>query len=239
MMKSIRKLALLGFVLFVPLFAFAQPSNPSTQCFADLENNPELQAIKSKVSLGNLAGQTLEMLSNDKKPTSVEKIALSRWDALRQSCIQMNQEWNQSHVAPNIAVIVDRLSSEFKMALADLYSGKITYGQFAKIRQMNSDKAKAEASNIERQNQSANIQQQQRQQELNQQAQQAEAQNQIQRNALATQMILNNKPYQAPMPQAVTPYQMPQLQAPNLQTPIAPTNTNCRMIGNTMNCTTY
>ena len=99
-----------------------------------------------------------------------------------------------------------------------------------------SNNAKAEAVNLNQQNQNANIQNQQQQQQLNQQVQQAEAQNQAQRNALATQMILNNKPYQVPIPQSTTPYQIPQLQAPQLQ---SPKNTNCRMIGNTMNCTTY
>jgi len=228
MMKSIRKLALLGFILFVPLFVFAQTNDPSAECFSALETNPELQILKGKVALGNVSGQTLEILANDKKPSSAEKVALAKWDALRQPCIKQSSDWSHSHYAPNVAVILERLISQFKSNLADLYAGKITYGQFAKARQTNADNARAEAVNIDQQNQSTNIQNQQRQQQLNQQAQQAEAQNQAQRNALATQMILNNKPYQAP-----APYQMPQLQTPN-----APVNTNCRMIGNTMNCTT-
>ena len=227
-MKSIRKLALLGFILFVPLFAFAQTNDPSAECFSALETNPELQILKGKVALGNVSGQTLEELANDKKPTPAEKSALVKWDSLRQPCIKQSLEWSNAHFAPNVVVIIDRLGGQFKSLLADLYSGKMTYGQFAKARQANADNAKAEMVNTNQQNQNVSTQNQQRQQQLNQQAQQAEAQNQAQRNALATQMILNNKPYQAP-----APYQMPQLQTPN-----APVNTNCRMIGNTMNCTT-
>jgi hypothetical protein len=210
MMKSIRKLTLLGCVLFVPLFAFAQSTDPSMECFSALESNPELQILKGKVALGNVSGQNLEMLANDKKPSPAEKSALAKWDALRQSCIKQSSEWSHSHYAPNVAVILERLISQFKSNLADLYAGKITYGQFAKARQANSDNANAEKVNIDQQNQSTNIQNQQRQQQLNQQAQQAEAQNQAQRNALATQMIMNNKPYQVPF----TPM-TPNLQAPN------------------------
>ena len=231
MMKSIRKLALLGFVLFVPLFAFAQAADPSAECFNALESNPELQILKGKVALGNVSGQSLEILANDKKPSPAEKSALAKWDSSRQPCIQQSLEWSHSHYAPNVAVILERLISQFKSNLADLYAGKITYGQFAKARQANADNAKAEAVNLDQQNQNANAQNQQRQQELNQQAQQADAQNQIQRQALANQFIMNNKPYQVPMPQAVTPYQMPQLQTPK--------STNCQKIGNSINCTTY
>jgi hypothetical protein len=233
MMKSIRKLALLGFILFVPLFAFAQANDPSAECFSALETNPELQILKGKVALGNVSGQTLEELANDKKPTPAEKSALVKWDSLRQPCIKQSLEWSNTHFAPNVVVIIDRLGSQFKSLLADLYSGKMNYGQFAKARQANADNAKAEAVSLNQQNQNANAQNQQRQQELNQQAQQAQAQDQAQRRALATQMIMNNKPYQAPFVPMT-----PNLQAPNLGNS-APTNTNCRMVGNTMNCTTY
>jgi hypothetical protein len=230
-MKINRKLVLLGFALLMPLFAFAQATDPSAECFNALESNLELQILKGKVALGKSSEQTLEILANDKKPSPAEKSALAKWDALRQPCIKQSVEWNNSHYAPNIAVIANRVASQFKSLLADLYSGKMTYGQFAKARQANLDNAIAEAVNIDQQNRNANAQNQQRQQELNQQAQQADAQNQIQRQALANQFITNNKPYQVPMPQAVTPYQMPQLQTPK--------STNCQKIGNSINCTTY
>ncbi|QWD04987.1 hypothetical protein G6720_06045 [Polynucleobacter paneuropaeus] len=216
----------------------AEEPNPSGGCFSALETNPELQTINNKVSLSGASGQTLEMLSNDKKPTPIERVALAKWDAYRQPCIKIDQEWSQANLPANINVIRERLTNSFKALLADLYSGKISYGQFAKTRQLNADTAKRDAVNVNEQNKSAIALEQQRQQQLNQQAAQAEAQQRSQNNALATQMILNNKPYQAPTPyQAPAPYQMPPLQAP---TPIrAPTNTNCRMVGNVMNCTSY
>ena len=230
-MKVIKKLVSISLTMFVSMVAVAQNADPSMECFNALENVSELQPLKGKVALGNINSQTIEILANDNKPNKSEKSALLKWDELRKPCVKQSMEWSNSNFAPNIAILIDRLRSQFQANLADLYAGKITYGQFAKARQANVDDLKAQAANINQQNQNSYNQQQQRQQELNQQAQ---AQDDAQRRALAAQMIMNNKPYQAPMPQAASPYQMPQLQAPK-----APTNTNCRMIGNTMNCTTY
>ena len=212
--------------VFLSLTVFAQSADPGRECFDALDSNPDLQILKGKVVLGSLSSQSIEMLANDKKSTPAEKLALAKWDSLREPCNRISQDWRQSHYAPNVNAIMDKMFSDFKAALADLYAGKISYGQFAKIRQANGDKAKAEAANINQQNQSQNAQNQLQQQQLNQQAQQANAQNQIQRQALANQFINNNKLIQTPFVPIT----------PNLQ---APTNTNCRMIGSTMNCTSY
>jgi hypothetical protein len=230
-MFLMRNIAFCIAAAFSSLVANAQSVNPSNECFSNLDLSPELQVLKGKVALGGLSGQTLEMLSNDKRPTPAEKVALAKWDGLRQPCIKLNTEWNESRLAPNVTVIIDKVAGQFKESLADLYSGKITYGQFAKIRQANSDKAKVEIANIDQQNKNTSFQQRQQQQQLEQQAAQQEAQDRQANNALATQMLLNNKPYQAPMP-----YQMPPVQQVR---PPASTNTNCRMIGNTLNCTSY
>jgi hypothetical protein len=225
MMFLMRNVAIWFAVAIVPMAAHSQPSNPSNECFSNLESSPELQVLKGKVALGGIGGQTLEMLANDKKPTAAEKIALAKWDSLRQPCIKMNTEWNESRLAPNVTVVIDKVAGQFKEILADLYSGKITYGQFAKIRQANSDKAKVEIANIDQQNQNNSFQQKQQQQQLEQQAAATAAQERQANNALATQMLLNNKPYQAPVPYQVQPIK-------------PPTTTNCYKMGNSINCTT-
>jgi len=221
-----RNIAFWVAVTLSPLGANAQSLNPSTECFNNLESIPELQVLKGKVALAGISGQTLEMLANDKKPTPSEKGALAKWDSLRQPCIKLNSEWNESRLAPNVTVIIDKVASQVKEALADLYSGKISYGQFAKLRQSNSDKAKVEIANIDQQNQNNTFQQKQQQQQLEQQAATAAAQERQVNNALATQMLLNNKPYQAPAPYQVQPIK-------------PPTTTNCYKMGNSLNCTTY
>ena len=256
MMKFIRKIVLMGFVLFAPLFAFAQAIDPSGECFNGLENNPELQAIKGKVALGTIDGQTLEMLASDKRPNSVEKNAISKWDTLRQPCNKVSQDWWNSRVPQNVAVIISKVQSEFKSLLADLYAGRITYGQFAKNRLAISEKAKVEAVNANQQNQMAQNQQAQ----IDRQNAQAEAQIQEQKrqaainaytqlqHASAAQQQANaasqaaTAAQQAAMRQNLPTYQPPPAVNPyqfGTGTPSAPQNTNCRMIGNTMNCTSY
>lgn len=222
MMFLMRNIAICFAAALAPLVVHAQSSNPSNECFNNLESSPELQVLKGKVALGGVGGQTLEMLANDRKPTASEKIALAKWDSLRQPCIKMNAEWNESRLAPNVTVIIDKVASQFKEALADLYSGKISYGQFAKIRQSNSDKARVEVANIDQQNQNTSFQQKQQQQQIEQQAAAAASQA---NSALATQMLLNNKPYQAPAPYQIQPIK-------------PPTTTNCYKMGNSFNCTT-
>ena len=224
-MSFLRNITFWILAAFFPLVTQAQSSNPSSECFNNLESISELQILKGKVALGGLSGQTLDMLANDRRPTSAEKVALAKWDGLRQPCIKLNSEWNESRLAPNVTVIIDKVANQFKETLADLYSGKITYGQFAKLRQSNSDKAKVEIANIDQQNQNTNFQQRQQQQQLDQRASQAASQERQVNNALATQMLLNNKPYQAP-----TPYQMQPIKPP--------TTTNCYKMGNSFNCTT-
>jgi len=224
-MKLAKTMAILFLLANIPLVSVAQSSNPSTECFNNLDLSPELQVLKGKVALDGLSGQTLEMLANDKRPTTAEKVALAKWDVLRQPCIKLNTEWNESRLAPNVTVIIDKVAGQFKEGLADLYSGKITYGQFARLRQSNSDKAKVEIANIDQQNQNNTFQQKQQQQQLEQQAATAAAQERQANNVLATQMILNNKPYQAPVPYQVQPIK-------------PPTTTNCYKMGNSINCTT-
>ncbi len=64
----------------------------------------------------------------------------------------MSQEWLAKYGQPNISVINDRVSSEFKVLLSDLYAGKITYGEFAKSREVIIGKANSDAQAAYQQN---------------------------------------------------------------------------------------
>lgn len=204
------------------------PPDLSGQCVAELENKPELAIIKSKVGLGGINTQTVEMLASNKKPTSAEKEALLKWDSLRQPCIRMSQEWLSQYGEQNISVINDRATNEFKALLADLYAGKITYGEFAKGRQVITNKANEDAQAAYKQNRAY----------ADQQRQQSE-QNRLQRQALRNQeeainnqLLINaTKPqnYQLPPP--------PVLGSPNV---VAPVQTNCVPNGmGGVRCTTF
>jgi len=191
------------------------PPDLSGQCISNLANNPELMVIRTKVALGGLDTQTVEMLANSQKPNASEKVALLKWDSLRQPCIKMSQEWLSQYGEQNISVINDRVANEFKVLLADLYAGKITYGEFAKGRQVITGKANIDAQAAYQQNQAY----------ADQQRQQSE-QNRLQRQALRNQQdaINNQLLINATKPQN---YQLPPppiFGAPNIS---APVQTNC------------
>lgn len=184
--------------------------------------------IRTKVALGGLDTQTVEMLANSQKPNASEKAVLLKWDSLRQPCIKMSQEWLSQYGEQNISVINDRATNEFKVLLADLYAGKITYGEFAKGRQLITSKANSDAQAAYQQNQAY----------ADQQRQQSE-QNRLQRQALRNQQqaINNQLLINATQPQNYQLPPPPVLSSPNI---VAPVQTNCVPNGmGGVRCTTY
>lgn len=181
--------------------------------------------IRTKVALGGLDTQTVEMLANSQKPNASEKVALLKWDSLRQPCIKMSQEWLSQYGQPNISVINDRVSSEFKVLLSDLYAGKITYGEFAKSRETILSKANADAQAAYQQNRAYDDQQ--RQQYEQNVLQQRALRNQ--QEAVNNQLLLNT----------MKPPNLDYLKVNPLPTP-TPTQTNCVPNGmGGVRCTTY
>jgi len=239
MMISIRKLAIFVLALFMPLITvYAQQAvDPSIACFSELEDKPDLQILKSKVALNDVRKQTLEMLSNNSRPTKAEKTALATWEAYVTECNKDSESFHKKYYAPKLNALSEEFFTNLKGLLADLYSGKITFGTFAKSRATMYTAFIAKITEVSEQIKAQNTEAQRRIDEFTnasaQQQAQQQAQDQAQRRAIAAQMILNNKPYQAPFVPMT-----PNLQAPNLGNS-APTNTNCRMVGNTMNCTSY
>jgi len=202
--------------------SFMRPPPPpdlAGKCFDSLDSYPDLAIIKDKVGLTGVNSQTIEMLANNQKPTSVEKVALLKWGSLRQSCIQIQQDWLSKYQSSNINVIVNIGIAESKQQLADLYAGKITYGEFAKVRQYNQNKINAEISAYQIQNQSYVDQQRQIDIQNLQQQQALSNQNQAINNQLLQKAMQpqNNQMY-TPPPLQVAPLQLtsPQFTSPQL-----------------------
>lgn len=78
---------------------------------------------------------TLEMLSNQNKPSKQEKLAHSKLDKFLDSCGAVGAEWRRTHYPIEMNKIVDSAVSENKMLLADLYAEKISYATFLKSRE--------------------------------------------------------------------------------------------------------
>ena len=115
------------------LVLLAVSSLAHADCMRDLANDPELYYIKDRIALGGIAQQTFGMLANESYPTSDEKKIILKYGSKREECRKkMNPSGNGA---------LDQLQSSVFNAsqslILDLYSGVITYGQFARKRQDN------------------------------------------------------------------------------------------------------
>ena len=129
------KAYLCGLVLIgVATVAVAQAPDPTDACIANLPTQKELQILKGKIDL--VSGPvSLETLSNNKKPTQNEKLAILAFDKTVEQCRELGKDWRIKNVPSTINGMVDSAFSSLKLLLAELYAGRSTYGDFAKNRQ--------------------------------------------------------------------------------------------------------
>jgi len=94
------------------------------QLFAD----PRLDPIRDKVPLILRAGAvTPALLANEEKPTPAEKQAIKVWMSVREQAQQIQLE---QRGPPSQRLV--RTRQQVTQAILQLYSGDLTYGQFAK-----------------------------------------------------------------------------------------------------------
>jgi hypothetical protein len=188
-------------------------SDPTNSCLAQSENSPALAILKPKVGkLFGRADPTIEMRANRDKPTDEEKQALSAWGKVRQQCLEMGRAYRAQYAPPGWVAAVEDGQSQLWQAIASLYVGDITFGQFVAERDRIGIAAVAGMEQADRADMATRAQQaQQRAKD----AQQSEA-----RANAAIQMLLQ------PPPQAVRPMQTPSV------------NCTSRAVGNTVqtNC---
>jgi hypothetical protein len=223
-MKVFRLLPLVLLALAgIPVRVQAQvPPNPAIACFQGLPDREDLKPIASKVWLGLRKDQPFTMMTITDKVTDADRPALLAWVNATQECTRQGAPWLQQYLPPQFGSIIERATAKFLANVADLYAGKITYGDFAKKRIEDgsaSDKEWAEAVEHFREQQA----------EAQQRQAEAQARAQAQRNAQVFQYLLNRsqpQPYPQPyVPQPIQPYHPPM-------------TTTCRAVGNTLQCTT-
>jgi len=94
------------------------------QLFAD----PRLDPIRDKVPLVLRAGTvTPALLANEERPTPAEKQAIKVWMSVREQAQQIQLE---QRGPPSQRLV--RTRQQVTQAILQLYSGELTYGQFAK-----------------------------------------------------------------------------------------------------------
>ena len=103
-------------------------------CLSNLESNSRIKLLEPKLPFNGFESPPIEVLGNPTKPTQKEKSAISYLASERDRCNQMDTEWRRQNIPNEYSEVFDTYWRETKFILADLYGGKITYGDVAKAR---------------------------------------------------------------------------------------------------------
>lgn len=220
--------------------------DPSAACIQQLGGDERLQALFKKAPLDISKGQPLEVLANQSKATAKEKAALSILVSELDRCTELGADWRKQNYPASINGYGNSYQSFLRSAIADLYAGKLSFGDFAKARdreftellnKVNNEVQQLQAqraANARQQEQAAATAEEQRKAEMRRSFEQAEARRheaeqqairaEESRRQAAIQYLQNQRQMR---PIQVQPYQMP-----------VPTTTNCNTFGNQTNCTT-
>lgn len=189
-MKTISILAvclLAGCVATMPQQS-ARPTSrddPSNSCFVGLESDARLQILISKIgAIGKPDRASIEMMASKDFPTEAEKVALSTWGLERRRCSDLGSNFRATYAPPGWTEIHNWQQSSVLQAIAGLYGGSLTYGQFIAERERIAQESIKQFKESNSRNMAARAQQAQQNQE---------------RTAAAIQMLMLAQPRPAPM----------------------------------------
>ncbi len=106
-----KKTILLIATVFIANAVYAdQTEDPTVACVRAIEKKPEVQILKSKMTVISDRAPSLEMLSNNQKPNKAEKTALSALDGFLTECAELGKEWRQRSYQPQMTVLANQAS---------------------------------------------------------------------------------------------------------------------------------
>lgn len=106
--------------------------DPTRKCFAALDDAPDLQMLLPKVgSVSTVAAVTIDHMARPDKATEDDKTAIKLWAAARNKCIDVGKQFRQMYQPAMYNGLPESANEEFVIAMARLYSGEWTYGQFS------------------------------------------------------------------------------------------------------------
>lgn len=243
------RLTLLVFVLLLVagIAPRANAQDPSAACIEQIKNDPRLKSLWGKYPFDPSKGLSLEVMSNRHKPNADDRAALSYLATEGERCFDLGADWRMANYPVQISALLTTYRVDALSAMADLYAGRITFGEMAKTRarltsdlttqaeavvsKLKADRAAEEQRQRDRAAQLADAEAaaRQHQQEVAEQRSYAEAQVQAQQEAAAKLQA------EAARRQAVlrllkfNPISLPQ--------PPKTVTTNCWAAGNAVNCT--
>jgi hypothetical protein len=214
---------LLAVVLALVLWSpGSKAADPGVECAMEVAKQEKFESLRSKISLTGAKDQTFAMLVDKSLASEEDKKAIVQWMTERETCWRSSIEWRDKNVHPLLRSISERNFNELNRLVADLYLGKISFGEFASKRsEFSSEQRRQWDSTIEQLNSGKRAEAER----LESSRQQAE----IERQRLYADQINNQSQYK--------PYELPMfMQAPP---PIkSPTTTTCETVGGRLVCRT-
>lgn len=191
---------------------------PTQECTAAAAYEGRLDRLQSRAPL-RVSSQTFATLTNGENADAEDRPAISFWAQVAEECHKLVAP-RMADLPPAALQILDRDHTQFLVLLADLYTGRITYGDLARRR------AELDASTTSELQALAEQRRRERYAIARERAQAAAQDDQAARNAAIG--IL--------MGRALTP--APTVQVPYLPLPARPAVTNCYRGGAYTTCTT-
>lgn len=130
-------------LVVIPFCGSVMAQSPTNSCVSQLGEDARFQSVFKKAPLDISKGQPLEVLGNQSKVTSNDKAALEIFVTELDRCWALGADWRKQNYPASINSYSNSHQSFLRLAIADLYAGKLTFGDFAKAR----DKAQTELLN--------------------------------------------------------------------------------------------
>lgn len=112
--------------------------------------DPAIDPIRARLAVELDAKNTPRMLADKSKPNKTEKAAILAYALKREECARIGFEWLRKSYVPMQLVLAEAQQAQSRLLLADLYGGKISYGQFATRRQAQIADSRARRVEFER-----------------------------------------------------------------------------------------
>lgn len=229
------------YVITIGILISHQKAN-ADDCFTKVATDSQIAPLEAKIALVSPEKTPFAMLSDASKPTKKEKQLIAAWMNKLETCIATDPDYKLEGIHPSLVAVVNEYLDKFKLASADLYAGKITYGEYAQHRLEMADSFKKGLNSATTQLSMEENQQKQREEAQAQQDKQIEAQKEIAQQQIAAQeeaarkraaleFLMRNQPVYTPPPVQFQP--IPTLPPHQIR------NTTCNTYGSTTNCTSY
>lgn len=112
----------------------ATTPDPTDACVDALADDPRFAPVRSKVELGRVDRSDFALFSINERVAPGERPVIAAWVKARHQCYEAGEPWRSRHLFPELANMLARYQGHFISMAAQLHSGEITYGDFAKKR---------------------------------------------------------------------------------------------------------